>query len=395
MKSKHLRLVLVALTAYLPFGSFSQPTNSTLHNGKWSDPAVWSKGVAPVATDYVRIDHYVHLDQNAVMTAPGTVFISATGELCGDYYFEGSFTNYGPFKVREVLFTDSSYSYGQVLIANSATVVIGGSWHVEPPGDACVGCPFTCAVQAPTADFGSSVTVCERESVQFNDMSVDFPTSWSWSFSGGTPSISSQQNPVIIYNQVGVYDVTLIASNPLGSDTIVKFAHITVVPSPTVTVSPEITIHYGDTVILNASGGGTCLWNTGDTNFSISVHPSETTTYNVIVTSSNGCTDIDYVTVNIEPCPPLYIPNAFSPNGDGENEFLQLYNTNWNCQQEITFEVFNRSGERVFVSSDKGFQWDGMFQGQPLNPGVFTYRLSVRMFDDEMITRKGNITLVR
>jgi gliding motility-associated-like protein len=394
----NIRFFLPLLSYSLIFSSviFSQSIDSTLHSGNWSDPAIWSTGALPSSTDRVIINHYVHLDMDVTLNMPGTLFISVTGELCGDYNFTGSFTHYGPIKVASLTITDTSYSYGHFMTTGPITVLVSGTfWEVSPPGYGCTGCPFTCTVKPPIADFGNSRTICEGETIQFVDMSADNPTAWSWSFPGGTPSVSIWQNPVIKYSHTGIYNVSLIVNNPLGSDTITKTNYITVLPSPTVTVSADVSINYGDTATLVASGGGPYLWSTGDTSSSIDIHPSDTTTYSVLVTSANGCSDVGYVTVNIEPCPPLFIPNAFSPNGDGENDFLQLYNSNEQCVTDVFVQIFDRWGAKVFQSSDRNFQWDGTFQSQQLNSGVYVYHLTVKTFGDKVVNREGNVSLIR
>ncbi len=85
----------------------------------------------------------------------------------------------------------------------------------------------------PVANFSASpTTVAEGNSVQFTDLSTNSPTSWSWSFSGGTPSTSSSQNPGVTYNTAGTYNVSLTASNATGSDIETKTGYITVVAVP-------------------------------------------------------------------------------------------------------------------------------------------------------------------
>ncbi len=81
----------------------------------------------------------------------------------------------------------------------------------------------------PVADFSASTTaVTTGGSVGFYDQSTNNPTSWSWTFNGGTPSTSSVQNPVVSYNTAGTYSVTLTATNDTGNDTKTKTAFITV-----------------------------------------------------------------------------------------------------------------------------------------------------------------------
>jgi PKD repeat protein len=83
--------------------------------------------------------------------------------------------------------------------------------------------------QPPVANFsGSPTTVQLGNSVQFTDLSTNNPTSWSWSFEGGTPSSSTAQNPSVTYNTAGTYNVTLTATNSAGSDGETKIDYITV-----------------------------------------------------------------------------------------------------------------------------------------------------------------------
>jgi PKD repeat protein len=81
-----------------------------------------------------------------------------------------------------------------------------------------------------TANFsGTPTSVCAGGTVTFTDQSVGGPTSWNWSFPGGTPSSSDQQNPTnIVYYTAGIYDVTLTVTNTFGSNTITKSGYITV-----------------------------------------------------------------------------------------------------------------------------------------------------------------------
>lgn len=83
----------------------------------------------------------------------------------------------------------------------------------------------------PAADFTASVTtIYVGESIEFSDLSLNFPTSWEWTFEGGDPAISALQDPVVTYNAVGVYDVAMTATNAYGSDTEAKADYITVNP---------------------------------------------------------------------------------------------------------------------------------------------------------------------
>ncbi|MFM7900509.1 MAG: PKD domain-containing protein, partial [Bacteroidota bacterium] len=86
---------------------------------------------------------------------------------------------------------------------------------------------------APTAAFISDKIIdCPGTSVQFTDYSAGSPASWSWSFPGGNPSSSTQQNPSVVYNTPGTYAVTLVATNGNGTNTVVRNDYITITSSP-------------------------------------------------------------------------------------------------------------------------------------------------------------------
>jgi PKD repeat protein len=86
---------------------------------------------------------------------------------------------------------------------------------------------------APIADFVASATdINLNNSVTFTDTSLENPTSWQWTFEGGTPATSTLQNPVVTYTTVGTFDVTLVASNAQGNDTEIKLDYISVSEKP-------------------------------------------------------------------------------------------------------------------------------------------------------------------
>jgi len=88
----------------------------------------------------------------------------------------------------------------------------------------------------------------------------------------------------------------------------------------------------------------------------------------------------------------LFIPNAFSPNGDGNNDVLKVYGGGIS---QMKLAIYNRWGEKVFETSTQKEGWDGTHRGKKLNSGVFAYKLNVTKVDNSMITKNGNITLMR
>lgn len=158
---------------------------------------------------------------------------------------------------------------------------------------------FTCDNQNP----------CTLEGIGFQDQSAGNPVSWSWSFPGGNPSSSIQQNPAgIEYINPGNYPVTLTVSNGVSSVTTTKTAFISAKAAPLVDLGNDTLICSNDQLLLDAGNpGATFLWSTGDTTASIVVDSTGTglgtAFYWVQVTGKNGCITIDSIEVIYDPCP--------------------------------------------------------------------------------------------
>lgn len=90
--------------------------------------------------------------------------------------------------------------------------------------------------------------------------------------------------------------------------------------------------------------------------------------------------------------PDIFVPNTFTPNGDGQNDVLYVRGRNIASMQ---FMVFDRWGEKVFESTRPDHGWDGLFEGKPVDPAVFVYHLSATCVDGQAYFNKGNITVVR
>ncbi|MCA6365212.1 MAG: PKD domain-containing protein [Bacteroidetes bacterium] len=148
----------------------------------------------------------------------------------------------------------------------------------------------------------SSTSVCVGTTVNFTNNSSGNPTSWSWTFPGGSPASSTSQNPGgVVWNSAGTYTVTLQVSNANGNNTSSQV--ITVNANPSVTSSGSTTICPGGNATLTASGAGSYAWQPGNlSGSSVNVSPAATTTYTVTGTSNN-CSGTSQVTVNVSTPP--------------------------------------------------------------------------------------------
>lgn len=242
----------------------------------------------------------------------------------------------------------------------------------------------------------SATTACVGDCINFSDNSTNNPSSWLWTFNGGTPNVSILQNPgTVCWGTAGIYTVTLIATNINGADTTTIV--ITITNGPTANAGNDTTISIGNSANLNGTGGGTYLWSPS-TGLSCTTcpnpvaNPTVTTTYTLIVTDANGCTDVSTITVTIVSEFEWFVPSGFSPNGDGENDVLFVRGVGIKSMQLI---VYDRIGEKIFETTVITEGWDGMYKGKPMNNGIFVYHATVEFYNGNSDSKKGDVTLVR
>tara|TARA_B100000965_G_scaffold365107_1_gene349324 strand:- start:131039 stop:135454 length:4416 start_codon:yes stop_codon:yes gene_type:complete len=122
--------------------------------------------------------------------------------------------------------------------------------------------------------------------------------------------------------------------------------------------------------------------------------PLINTTYIVNISDPFGCYNFND-TINIEVIEKysLEVPNAFSPNGDGNNDII--YAKGWGLKKLIAFKIFNRYGELVFESNDFDKGWDGNYKGKPQNMETYVYTVEAETYSGKVLSRKGNISLLR
>ncbi len=256
-------------------------------------------------------------------------------------------------------------------------------------------------------------TICTQECVTFvnlTDTMAGNPQKVEWVFRGGNPPVSTYSAPTVCYNLPGRYDVILKVENPYpladggSSLAIGQLSYIKVVDVPNITIVPpgnlrsDTTVRFGTSVALKGTGGLTYNWSpnyniSSLSNANVTVKPFRTTQYILTGFNSKRCASRDTINVIvIEDCGEMYVPNAFSPNGDGHNDVLKV---NGICLQTMTFMIFNRWGEKIFETNEQNVGWDGTYKGDEMNSGVFVYRLEGKTYDGKAYSSKGNITLIR
>jgi len=116
----------------------------------------------------------------------------------------------------------------------------------------------------------------------------------------------------------------------------------------------------------------------------------------VQITTPDNCIASTRVTVVVVDLiceePYVFFPNAFTPNGDGENDFLKVYG---NYIEEVYWVIYNRWGQKIYEANTLADEWDGRFDGKELAPDVFGYYLELRCVGGAEYKKKGNVTLLK
>lgn len=213
-------------------------------------------------------------------------------------------------------------------------------------------CLAACAPPAPpVADFNANLTdICNGTTIQFFDNSTASPTSWNWTFPGGTPGNSTLENPMVTYNTNGTYNVTLVATNASGSNSITKNGYITVGASGT------------EVVLSDDLSGGLVNWSV--------TNPDGSTTWQTIsVPGSSGSNN------------GAWIDNYNYSDGVGDLDGLEsdvldfTGRTNINFELEYAYARYNASNSDIFrikVSTNGGASFPNtVFTGQENGSGNF------------------------
>lgn len=123
------------------------------------------------------------------------------------------------------------------------------------------------------------------------------------------------------------------------------------------------------------------------------------TVYTVELITIDGCSVMQEIEIRVDSSVEIYVPNVFSPNGDGNNDIFWVQGEDDDVMIESLL-IFDRWGNKVYEAKDmpvgeSSRGWDGNFNAQPVNPGVYVYMLEIRTSTDEIIVESGDVTVIR
>jgi len=329
------------------------------------------------------------------ITGPATVNVKSAAGVC----------NNGISTIIRIVLTAPIRVNGTFTIrlqnGTDGNTLLDECGFVTPAGSAL---SFT-TKNITTADFQSNVSAgCKYDTVYLTHNAYGGTTQWQWSIDGAL--VSTNQNPVIVSRAYGAHNIKLFVSNGNCTDTAAGnfvFTDHTVKASFAVadTLCPTDTLHFTDRSTANTISW---QWNFGNgVTSTLQFPPAQTypltgrrTNYNARLIAQNnfGCTDTAYKIFTVLASCYVAVPSAFTPNGDGLNDYL--YPLNAFKADNLVFRVYNRYGQVIFESKDWTKKWDGRVNGLPQASGTYVWTLDyVNRDNGGRVSLKGTTVLIR
>lgn len=252
---------------------------------------------------------------------------------------------------------------------------------------------------APVADAGSDVAICYGQSAQLNgNGGVQY--SWSPTTYLSNPYIF---NPGVVKPSATIsYHLTVTDTKGCTS---IQDDPVTVMVTPPAKVfaGNDTAIYFNQPLPLNAID----VNNSGFTNYSWSPpyglsdpsiqNPVAITnrniTYTVVASTPNGCEGTDSIVITAFAVADIFVPNAFTPDGDGRNDVFKAIPIG--IREFKYFTVYNRWGQRVFFTTNAATGWTGTINGTPLQTGAYVWQAAGITYKGDLIERKGTVVLIR
>ncbi|MFC2112261.1 PKD domain-containing protein [Bacteroidota bacterium] len=265
----------------------------------------------------------------------------------------------------------------------------------------------------PVAAFELPESGCAPLSVDFVNNS-EYGDQYLWDFGNG--SVSYKKNPSFTYYEAGTFQISLTVYGPGGTDTHNEILDVKRTPTAYTNVSPPL-VFVNDVPVkcFNLSSdtvNASYLWDFGDGTTSDTLQPAHVYTepgrYDITLTVTNGNECVDEYTfsyVEVEPAGEMKFPTVFKPNQDGpaDPHFRPGQDNNqiffpgvYNQVSEYEMVIYNRWGERIFISKDVNIGWNGWIDDNRLaEQGVYIWRVRGKYANGQNFTDVGDITLLK
>ncbi|MBK7108243.1 MAG: gliding motility-associated C-terminal domain-containing protein [Bacteroidetes bacterium] len=253
----------------------------------------------------------------------------------------------------------------------------------------------------PISNFNFSNEICMDDCFNTNSTSSYAPTTWQWTFtSGSPPEWNGEQPPEICYDTTGIFPITLITTNPAGSDTLVQYITVNEMPEGEA-VTQNLDMNFGEFILLESCAEG-AFYQWQPTEYLSCSDCADALTnpaipfiqYTNTVSNENGCEVVCTYNITVNNLPEeIFMPNSFTPNGDGINDVFMISQKFIQLQ---SFLIYDRWGEMMFNTENVFDGWDGTYENQKVNSGVYMYIIKYSLpGNDGIKIKRGNVTVLR
>ena len=423
--------VSVTLSVSTPDANAGSDQTITCQN---SQATLQGSGTNAIDFSWTSSNGFTSTSQNPIVTEAGIYFLTTTNadgctasddvEVIFDYVVPLASANAsenidcetacvtlnGVSSLSDVTFTWSGPDPNMDINSPNPEVCVPGIYEliVTINGTNCISSPTSVEVIDNSANISAAVNT--QSACEENQGSISFAST----IGGTSPYLFSidNGNTFVTNNNftnlsAGSYDV--VVQDTFGCE----YFETVIVPYPSeleVAIEPLVEIELGDsyqlTPQLNISPQLIdTLWWTPEDSLSCTdclnpiASPIFSTNYQITVVDENGCSDEAIIQVIVNRELDVFVPNAFSPNGDGSNDRFTLF-TDQGVKEIETLQIFDRWGEIVFTNNnfppnDLQFGWDGKFKGKDLNHAVFAYFAKIKMADGRTEIVQGDITITK
>jgi gliding motility-associated-like protein len=299
------------------------------------------------------------------------------------------------------LFYQYSWSNG----SDSSSVMVPEGTYILDVDDGS-GCNFKDTIiitedAIPKATISGGGSICDDGTTTSITFTFNGLLPWDLIYTDGTDSIYKDNISTSIYTistfRAGLYDIMLADDvNDCIADTSGGKVEVIVNELPIAVITPsEITIYEGEVITLTVGEYQLYEWYNSEDNL-LSVHSdlsvTDSDSYYVLVTDENNCKDYsENAIVHTLGRTELYIPTAFTPNGDDHNELFVIHANNI---YSYNIKIYNKWGDKLFVSDTIYKSWDGTFDSNKVQQGAYYYNIEVIGEDNQLFVKSGKINVV-
>jgi len=285
----------------------------------------------------------------------------------------------GSSLLLNALNSNASYLWQNNLTNSSLNVNQSGTYWVVVTSN---NCSATDAINVsylprPTFSLGNDTTLCEGENLLLNVTNLNATYQWQNNSSFSSFNVSKE----------GVYWLVLTENNCSSTDSIV----VSYISKPFIGFASDTALCDGESLLLEVgNNNATYLWQ--DNSTLSNYHVNTSGTYKVIVTVNN-CIAQDSIIVTYQNCESiLLMPNIFTPNNDGNNDFFKALEIN--SIENCTLKILNRWGQSIFETNDIYAGWDGTYNGKKCTPGTYYWIVEYTTKSSETKTQSGFVTVL-